>query len=104
MKPRINYRWYLWQHTWLQFETTLSYLHQRYALEGLVEWARRKRLGVLDFYQRRLTEVEEAISTKRIRYPQIAKWAWFAFQINRLISPTPKYYPKGYATRYSLKT
>ncbi len=103
MKERLQYRWYHWRNTWLQYQSTLVWLHRKSELERLVAWARRKRLGVLRFYKKQLLEAESTIATKAIRFPGVMKWARFAFWINRLISVEPQYYPKGYASKYRVK-
>ncbi len=102
MRQKWIHYWYLWQFNWQQYQSILLYLHREDELERLTDWAKRKKLGVFHHYKKLHYEAEDYLATKSIRFPKIFQWALFVYRVNKAISPEPRYYPKGFASKYRL--
>lgn len=104
MQQKYRYYWYQWQFSWQVYQSILVYLYRQDELEQLMDWAKRKRLGVFHHYRKLFYEDEVLLATKSIRYPQIFKWALVAYRVNKFLASAPEYYSKGYAAKYSTIT
>lgn len=85
----------------------LCSLNRREELYRLIQWAERRNLSApLRLYQNRLVDEEKRILRYTVNYPRLTSIAYFASGVNRLISGTPRYLPKGSARvyRYGLLT
>jgi len=70
-------------------------------LHRLKAWARRKRLaGPLRLYESRLVEEEHKLMKICMRFPNEMRWARLVHAISNLVSPTPRYLPRGSASGY----
>ena len=70
-------------------------------LHRLKAWARRKRLaGPQWLYESRLVEEEHKLMKISIRFPTEVRGACLVHAISNLVSPTPRYMPKGSASVY----
>lgn len=87
--------------TALMFNTILSSLHREQELRELCQWARRKKLErpYLSYHHQLLDEIVLQ-NRYALRYPYHSQWAKFLYFINRLVTPRPKYYPRGAAAKY----
>jgi hypothetical protein len=79
----------------------LQAFNRRDELLRLVKWASAKRAtGALRLYRSRLIDEERRLFRYHHNSPLAYQWATILFWINRLISPTPRYLPKGSARAY----
>jgi hypothetical protein len=70
-------------------------------LHRLKAWAKRKRLTEpLRFYESRLAEEEHKLMKISMRFPNEMRWARLVHAISNLVSPTPRYLPRGSASGY----
>jgi len=102
----MNYRLIRYRNNWNDFWSAVHSLNRKTELLRLVQWAKRKRLtGPLKLYLTRLRQEEASIMRLRARSPKILVGARLVHCISNIVSPTPRYYPKGSAKRYrQLKT
>lgn len=94
---RLNSHYYHWH----IFVRILHTMNRRTELKRLIRWAKYKKLeGPLKLYLTRMIEEEEKLLRYRFRHPGIARCARFAHGFGNLISPEPRYRPRGSASHY----
>jgi len=97
----MNYRLVRHHNNWNDFWSAVHSLNRKAELLRLAQWAKRKRLvGPLKLYLTRLRQEETLIMRLRVRNPKMLAAARFMHCISNLVSPTPRYYPKGSASHY----
>ena len=83
------------------FVTALHTLNRTNELRRLKDWARRKRfVGPLKLYESRIVEEEHRLLKMSMRFPNEVRWARLVHAISNLVSPPPRYLPRGYASVY----
>lgn len=83
------------------FAEALRSLNKIGELRRLIVWARNKRLaGPLKLYENLLVEEEHKLLKIRIWFPNVARCAQLVHSISKLVSPTPRFMPKGSASFY----
>jgi hypothetical protein len=91
---------------WLMWQALTNVLHlmqRRDTLENLVDWAQRKRLvHVQKHYQQLLIDLENRLFWHEVRSGQIIGVARWIHCFRTQLQPSPKYYPRGYASKYCL--
>jgi len=98
------YAWRAFQSGWSAYQTGLRLLDRRHDLEGLVRWARRKRLrGPHAHYRRLLMDTELDLLRLQLRFARASAWAHVAYACSRFVfNQTPKY-RQGHAQKYHLR-
>ena len=87
------------------FVAALHSLNRANELRRLMAWARRKRLeGPLKLYTSRMVEEECKLMKIGQRYPNEMGWARVVHRISILVSPRPRYMPRGSASAYRYKS
>ena len=87
------------------FVAALHSLNRVDELRRLMAWARRKRLeGPLRLYTSRMVEEECKIMKISSRFPNQVRLARVVHMISILVSPKPRYMPKGSASLYRYKS
>lgn len=83
----------------------LHVLNRQNELRRLTAWATNKQLAKpLYVYQNRLDDEEKRLFHHAVQSPQSFTIAQILFRLNELISPTPRYLPKGSAQGYSYRS
>jgi hypothetical protein len=89
-----------WQN-WRSVQGILRGLHRQDELTRLVQWANRKQLaGVQTAYQYKLADEELRLNQYIVKFPHLATWARWLHFINKLVTPSPKFYPRGAAAKF----
>ena len=97
----MNYHLIRYRNNWNDFWSAVHSLNRKAELIRLVQWAKRKRLtGPLKLYLTRLQQEENSIMRLRVRNPKMLTGARLMHFISNLVSPKPRYYPKGSARHY----
>lgn len=79
----------------------LCALNRRRELYRLVQWAQRKHLsGPLRLYRNRLDEEEFRLFRYTVNSPHLTSSARLFYNLNCLLSSTPRYVPKGSGKTY----
>lgn len=79
----------------------LHCLNRQAELKRLINWAAQKSLdGPYRLYKSRLAEEENRLIKYQWRTPQLLGWARLLHTISCLVSPPPRYLPRGSAARY----
>ena len=87
------------------FVESLHCLNRHGELRRLIAWARSKRLpGPLRFYTSRMVEEEHKLMQLSIRFPNEMRCARLVHAVSNLVSPTPRYLPRGSANSYRRKS
>jgi hypothetical protein len=77
---------------------SLNHISELYRLQA---WAKRKRFaGPLKLYESRLVEEEHKLMKIAMRFPNQVSWARLVHAISNIVSPTPRYMPRGSASGY----
>jgi hypothetical protein len=94
--------WFHLYETWLDLSRILFYLNQRDELEGLIEWAKRKRLGKIRNHYIELLFTTDGRLRDYQRYSQkVLFGAEWLHCVKKMLFP-PRYY-KGYASKYRIR-
>ena len=89
------------QSSWQDFWSVYCALTRQAELERLLHWAKQKRLaGPCKGYQSRLEDEYRRIFTYRVRSPRLTALARLLQHFNKLLFPTPLYFPSGSAKMY----
>ena len=96
-------RWFRYWLAWQDICGIVRLLYRQDDLENLMDWSRRKKLGVYHFYKKQLFDTEMMLADKQMKFHHLIKWAYLLYNINNLISRSPNYYPQGYAAKYRLR-
>jgi len=84
-----------------KFYTILSILNREAELGRLVDWATRKRLpDPRKAYQNRLADEERRLFRYTLDHPGLTVWTRRLRWLGSILSPTPRYYPRGSAAKY----
>lgn len=86
---------------WREIYAILVILNRQRELSRLIAWASRKHLrGPRRSYQLRLDDTERTLFRHQVSAPRLTAIARLLLNFNRLIFPTPRYFPKGSASAY----
>ena len=84
-----------------EFFALYSAVSRKAELERLIDWAVRKHLpGPQKLYKNRLQDEELHLARHNMYYPRLVYLAYVLYGLSQLISPTPRYLPKGSAWKY----
>ena len=88
--------WERWHTFWKIYR-----LHEHeYRLQGLINWASRKRLKQRYYYKRVLAEIQARLTDQRLRSPTVSRWAFRWYWVASSLFGTRRYHPKGSAHIY----
>ncbi len=97
----INMRLIIWRNNWHIFWNILQAKNRRTELTRLITWAHNKNLkGPEKLYKLRLNQEDTRLVQYKWRHPRLCTWAQLLHLISHLISPTPRYLPRGSASKY----
>ena len=95
---RLRFKWLAWQRV-------IVTLNRIADLGRLVKWANRKGLpGPESAYRFQLDRAEQRLEVYSSHFPRLVRWARFLRWLNALLNPPPRYWPKGSASKYKLRT
>jgi hypothetical protein len=99
---QISFAFYNFQNTKLTMRSIWIALKKQNDLNGLVQWAARKRLTtVRQAYQRQLHEIEIRLWQHQVRRPRLLIFCEFLFTAYQQIM-APSKYKRGSAVKYRL--
>ena len=88
---------------WYNFTNSLRWQREQKELEGLIKWAKRKRLPKIGRYYRfRLLEAEKRLGVLTIHHPGIVELSRWWMNFGQALLP-PRKHRKGFAARYRMK-
>lgn len=85
---------------WQRFWHLYRLWWQAEDLEHLMRWAARKGFKQRNYYEHLWLETHQRLNRYHLRLPTLSKWAYRLYLLISLLTPTPRYYPKGSAAGY----
>jgi len=96
-------RLYALAQAWQTLDSLCALQKRHNDLEGLVSWAKRKKLAPQRlYYTQLLNETADSLFFSRYKYPTLATLTDWVITLQSQLFPTPRY-TKGYAKRYTAK-
>ncbi len=98
-------RFYNWYNNWHLLWSILRTKNRHSELTRLIKWARNKNLdGPEELYLFRLNEEDRRLMQYNWRHPHLFVCAQALYLISYLVSPTPRYLPRGSASHYRYRS